>query len=100
MGPWCRRPSPDFRRAGSDLGYLVKNVTAVAAIPVFVGGIAGAFLVLRRPKGAAYAQGAAGVIGGVLTFSLGFPGAVALLMGALLAYVSLLPSRGFGSAPS
>lgn len=83
-----------FFDAGLELGYLVKGVTAVAAVPVFVGGIVGAFWVVRRPRMSAYAQGAAGVIGGALTFYLGFPGAVALLVAALLAFVGSLPSRG------
>lgn len=72
--------------AATDLGYLVKVISSVVAMPVFLGGVIGAVLVFHRPRRSAYLQVVSGVVGGALTLSLGIVGAILLVIGALLAY--------------
>lgn len=77
-----------FIDAATETGYVVGQITATAAIPLFATGIAGACLAPWRPRAAAWMQAGAGVLGGVLTFSLGlFPGLV-LVVSAILSYSS------------
>lgn len=83
-----------FIDAGTEAGYVAKQVTALAAMPVFAAGIAGGVLALRRPRVAAYTQFGAGILGDALTFSVGLVASLLLLVGAALAYWSYGASVG------